>query len=246
MQFFQQTSLVALSDTDPELVEHFGSSVLDEVRRESDMTEHDRLLLQLGALIASQAPRAYEATLSQALAAGVSAVEIKEVVYHAIPYIGMATMLDYLDATNAALVAHDVTLPLPPQATTTASNRFDKGLAIQKQLFGAAIERMQASTPSDKQHIPRLLSANCFGDYYTRGGLDMPLRELLTFAMLIAMGGCEPQVKSHVAGNLSAGNDRARLIDVVTQLLPFIGYPRALNALAAIDAVAPAAQQGDG
>ena len=36
------------------------------------------------------------------------------------------------------------------------------------------------------------------------------------------------------------GNDRARLIDVATQLLPFIGYPRTLNALRAIDEVVPA------
>ena len=35
------------------------------------------------------------------------------------------------------------------------------------------------------------------------------------------------------------GNDRTRLIEVVTQLLPFIGYPRTLNALRAIDEIAP-------
>ena len=50
-----------------------------------------------------------------------------------------------------------------------------------------------------------------------------------------------PQVKGHVAANINVGNDRARLIDVLTQLLPFIGYPRTLNGLRAIDEVAPAA-----
>jgi 4-carboxymuconolactone decarboxylase len=55
--------------------------------------------------------------------------------------------------------------------------------------------------------------------------------------MLIALGGCEPQVKGHVSANLNIGNDRARLIDVVTQLLPFIGYPRTLNGLRMIDEV---------
>jgi len=56
---------------------------------------------------------------------------------------------------------------------------------------------------------------------------------------------CEPQVKGHVAANLRVGNDRARLIDVMTQLLPFLGYPRRLNGLRAIDEVAPAKTQGD-
>jgi 4-carboxymuconolactone decarboxylase len=49
-----------------------------------------------------------------------------------------------------------------------------------------------------------------------------------------------PQVKGHVAANLNVGNDLARLIDVLTQLLPFIGYPKTLNALRAVDEVAPA------
>ena len=64
-------------------------------------------------------------------------------------------------------------------------------------------------------------------------------RELLTFAILVAHGGCDAQVRGHVAGNLNVGNDRARLVDVLSQLLPFIGYPRTLNGLSAVDDVAP-------
>ncbi len=56
--------------------------------------------------------------------------------------------------------------------------------------------------------------------------------------MLAALGGCDQQVKGHVAANLHVGNDRAKLITVLTQLLPFIGYPRTLNGLRAIDEVA--------
>jgi 4-carboxymuconolactone decarboxylase len=65
-------------------------------------------------------------------------------------------------------------------------------------------------------HIQRYLSAHCFGDHYARRGIDVPTRELLTFSMLVSLGGCEAQVKGHVAANLNVGNDRARLIDVLT------------------------------
>ncbi|WP_407345657.1 carboxymuconolactone decarboxylase family protein [Pengzhenrongella phosphoraccumulans] len=92
---------------------------------------------------------------------------------------------------------------------------------------------------ADLLHLQRYLSANCFGDHYTRTGLDLRTRELLTFAMLVSLGGCEPQVAGHIAANLRVGNGRARLIDVLTQLLPYIGYPRTLNGLRAIDDVAP-------
>ena len=85
--------------------------------------------------------------------------------------------------------------------------------------------------------MQRYLSANCFGDHLTRTGIDLPERELLTFAMLAALGGCDAQVKGHVAGNLNVGNDRARLLSVLTVLIPFIGYLRTLNALAALDEI---------
>ena len=71
----------------------------------------------------------------------------------------------------------------------------------------------------------------------TRTGIGVPARELLTFVMLVALGGCEPQVNGHVAANLTVGNDRARLVDVRAQLISFIGYPRTLNGLRMLDEV---------
>ncbi len=53
--------------------------------------------------------------------------------------------------------------------------------------------------------------------------------------MLAALGGCEPQLAGHVAANLAVGNERQVLVSTVTQLLPFIGYPRTLNALRIIN-----------
>ena len=56
--------------------------------------------------------------------------------------------------------------------------------------------------------------------------------------MLVALGGCEPQVAGHA--NVNVGNGRALLIAFVTQLLPFIGYPLTLNGLRVINEQAPA------
>jgi 4-carboxymuconolactone decarboxylase len=94
---------------------------------------------------------------------------------------------------------------------------------------------MYAQAPKDQLHIQKYLSGNCFGDYITRNGLDLKTRELLTFSMLAALGGCEPQLAGHVAANLAVGNDRQALINTISQLLPFIGYPRTLNAIKVIN-----------
>jgi 4-carboxymuconolactone decarboxylase len=101
------------------------------------------------------------------------------------------------------------------------------------------IDKMYKESPEDQLHIQKYLSANCFGDYLTRKGLDIKKRELLTFAMLISLGGAETQVKGHIQGNINVGNDKALLLTVVTQLLPYIGYPRALNAIKCLNEVMP-------
>jgi 4-carboxymuconolactone decarboxylase len=189
-------------------------------------------------MIACQTQREYRVMLGAALTIGVTPVEVKEIVYQAVPYVGMAKVFDFIHATNDVLAERSVELPLPGQSTTTPENRAEKGLAVQKQIIGSNIvEKLYASAPDDEMHIQRYLSANCFGDHYTRTGIDVPTRELLTLAMLVSLGGCEAQVKGHVAANLNVGNDRTRLIDVLTQLLPFIGYPRTLNALRVVDEV---------
>jgi 4-carboxymuconolactone decarboxylase len=144
----------------------------------------------------------------------------------------MANVFDFIYVTIEVLTERGITLPLDGQSTTTPENRAQRGLEIQRKIIGAEIaEKLQGPAPADEQHIQRYLSANCFGDYLTRSGIDMPTRELLTFSMLVSLGGCEPQIKGHVTANLNVGNDRARLIAVPTQLLPFIGYPRTLNAI---------------
>jgi 4-carboxymuconolactone decarboxylase len=221
-----------LASTDPELIETFDNFAFDEVLRVSQLDVRTRLMVQLAAIIACQALREYRAMLGAALNVGVTPVEVKEIVYQVVPYVGMAQAFDFIQATNEVLTERGVTLPLPGQSTTTPESRAEKGLAVQKEIIGSdVVEKLYEASPKDQMHIQHFLSANCFGDHYTRGGLNAATRELLTFSMLVALGGCEPQVKGHVAANLNVGNDRGMLIDVLTQLLPFIGYPRTLNGL---------------
>jgi 4-carboxymuconolactone decarboxylase len=228
----------SLKDSDPELIEYFDNFAFDEVLRHGNLDTRTRLMVQLASMIASQALREYQVMLGAALTVGVTPVEVKEIVYHAVPYVGMAKVFDFIHATNDVLTERGVQLPLRGQSTTTPEDRMEKGLAVQKRIVGSeAVEAMYARAPEDEMHIQRYVSGNCFGDHFTRTGIDLRTRELLTLSMLIALGGCEPQVKGHVSANLNIGNDRARLIDVVTQLLPFIGYPRTLNGLRMIDEV---------
>ena len=235
-----------LAVTDPELIEYFDNFAFDEVLRHASLDTRTRVMVQLASLIACQALGEYRVMLGAALTVGVTPVEVKEIVYQAVPYVGMGKVFDFIHTTNDVLTEHDIRLPLEGQSTTMPETRAQKGLVLQKQIVGdERVEQMHASASEDERHIQRLLSANCFGDHLTRTGIDIKTRELLTFSMLVSLGGCDPQAKDHVAANLNIGNDRGILIAVATQLLPFIGYPRTLNALAAINEVALASASGE-
>ena len=229
-----------LAVTDPELIEVFDNFAFDEVLAHTRLEPGTRLLLTLAAIIGSQAVNEYKVMVGAALNVGVTPVEIKEVLYQAVPYVGLARVYDFLHATNEALRSRGVELPLDGQSTTTPETRYAKGLAAQKAIFGTLIDDLYAASPKDQLHIQRMLSANCFGDFLTRTGLPVATREIVTLSFLIAMGGADAQVKGHMLGNLNVGNDRAVLLDVLTQLLPWVGYPRTLNALACLNEVVPA------
>jgi len=234
-----------LEQTDPELIELFDNFAFDEVIEHGQLDLKTRTMLVLASLIGSNAVAEFEVMAGGALNVGVTPIELKEIVYQAVAYVGMGRAFELLDVTNGVLAERGVALPLPGQSTTTRETRFEKGLEAQKAIFGSAIDRMYEQAPTDEQHIQRFLSANCFGDFYTRGGLDLQQRELVTLSILIALGGAEPQIKGHIQGNLNVGNDRARLVGVITALLPWVGYPRTLTALKCLDEVVPHGK-GDG
>ena len=229
-----------LIETDPELIEVFDNFAFDEVLAYGNLDTSTRLMVILASTIACQALAEYKLMLSGALNVGVTPVQVKEIVYQAVPYVGMAKVYDFIHATNEILGSRGVKLPLEGQATTTPETRFEKGIALQKTLFGAEIiDKMYAEAPANQIHIQKYLSANCFGDYVIRNGLDVKTRELLTLSMLLSLGGCEPQLKGHIQANVNVGNDKQTMLSVVTQLLPYIGYPRTLNAIRCINEVVP-------
>jgi 4-carboxymuconolactone decarboxylase len=62
-------------------------------------------MVQLAAMIAAQALAGYRVMVGAALNVGVTPVEIKQIVYQAVPYVGMAKVFDFLHATNEVLDA---------------------------------------------------------------------------------------------------------------------------------------------
>ena len=218
--------------TDPEFAERFEHFAFEEVINEENqqLEPSTRYLAILATLIGCGGTDAYKEMLPKALENGITPIIAKEIVYQATDYLGYGRILPFLNATNEILTDSGIELPLPGQATTTLDDRLEKGIEAQAEIFG---EHMKEAWKTG--HINRWLAANCFGDYYTRKGLNLSERELITFCFLMAQGGCEPQLIAHAKGNMNMGNGKDFLIRVVSQCLPYIGYPRSLNAISCIN-----------
>lgn len=229
--------------TDPEFYERFDNFAFGEVPASDNLDDRTRLMAILASLIGCQGVDAFRAMAKGAFNVGVTPVEVKEIVYQAIAYLGMGRVLPFLHATNELLEHRLVELPLEGQATTTMETRLEAGAQKQVDIFGEGMADFYKSGPEETRHINRWLAANCFGDYYTRTGLDDAQREMITLCFLAAQGGCEPQLVSHAQGNMLVGNDKEFLIKVVSQCVPYIGYPRSLNALRCVNEAAAALEK---
>ena len=227
--------------TDPELIEVFDNFAFDEVLRHGTLEARTRLMVQLAAMIASQALGEYRVMLGAALTVGVTPVEVKEIVYQAVPYVGLAKVFDFLHATNDVLTDRGIALPLPGSPRPPRRPARRRVVPCRKRSSAPTVSMgMYAERPRRRGPLPALPVGQLLRrpPHAHRHRPARP-RELLTLSMLVSLGGCDPQVEGHVAANLNVGNDRGRLLDVITQLLPFIGYPRTLNALRVINDVAP-------
>lgn len=229
----RDASITKTNDADLESI--FNNFVYGEVYNHGTLDPKLRELVTLVSLTASQGTDMIKPHVETALNIGVSPIEIKEALYQCSPYVGYPRVFAALEKANEVFKEKNISLPIESQSTVTESTRFDKGLEIQTNTFGTRILDAHNNAPGNQKHIQNFLSANCFGDFYTRKGLNMKERELLTFIMIVSLGGAEPQAASHASANISIGNSKDMLIEAVTQCLPYIGYPRTLNAITIIN-----------
>lgn len=227
--------MMDLKKTDPEFMERYEQfAEIEVVNEEGQMLPEDtRYMAVLATLLGCQGIDMYKVMLPRALKAGLTAVMVKEIIYQSVDYLGIGRVLSFLKATNEIFTKQGITLPLEGQATTTSEDRLEKGIQAQVDIFGDGMRDAWKAG-----HINRWLASNCFGDYYTRTGLTLAQREMITFCFLSAQGGCEPQLIAHAKGNMNLGNDKAFLIRVISQCLPYIGYPRSLNAITCVNKAA--------
>lgn len=227
-----------LEESDPELTEILDNFVSNQVLNESILSDRERLLVILACLVTNQSSELYEKMVLSALDIGVTPVEIKEMIYQSLAYIGLSKTYEFIEKTNEIFEEKNIKLPLPGQATVNYEEREQKGYEIQVRNFGKEfIDNNIENTPDSQKHLWNFISSYAFGDLYTRNGLSDLDRELISFTFILSLRGCENQLRIHAKGNLTIGNSLKKLESVITVLIPYIGFPRTHNALAIVNEV---------
>lgn len=230
-ELFKQVQSVAGSD-DPELMTILQRFIFGEVFYIGNLADSTRELITITALVTNQTLPQLKAHTNAALNIGVKPIVIREVVYQLAPFIGYPKVLNALETINSVFKSRKIKLPLQHAATVTEEQRFDKGKAHQYPLYGDGMKQNMKDLPGEfASALPNMVTETCFGDYYTRSGLDLKTRELMIFCALATLGGTERQVASHGLGNLKVGNDKETLLAALVQLYPYIGFPRIANAI---------------
>ncbi len=223
--------------TDPELMDILQKFIFGDVFTVGDLDLKTREMITCVSLAAMQTLPQLKAHAAAALHVGVTPEALREALYQCAPFIGFPKTLNAVGTLNEVFRERGIALPLGKQGTVTESDRYEKGAAVQEPLYGDEIAEAMKSLPEGMDEaLPRFLTEMCFGDFYTRGVLDVPARELLSLCVLVAIG-ADRQIVSHAAGCMRAGNSRATLFAAMIQMLPYVGFPAALNAVKIIETV---------
>lgn len=109
--------------------------------------------------------------------------------------------------------------------------RFLSGSEQLKKIDGIGGEQVIESLQDIAPDVGKYIIEFAFGDIYSREELSLQEREVITITSLLTTGGCEPQLEVHINGALNVGVTPSKVIEIFTQCIPYVGFPKVLNAI---------------
>ncbi len=204
--------------------------------RTTEISESDRWLSTLAVLMGVGGKDEFKLVLKGALEDGMDPAKLRECVYQATDYLGLGRTAPFIKILSKQFL--DRGIILCSAKTTTPQTRLQAGNDKQIELFGPQMKESWKSCPPLRSTINEFLASNCFGDFYTRTGLNNRERELVTFCYIYAQGGADPQATSHAGANMKNGYSKEYLYAICDANVAWVGYPRTLNAMSCIDKAA--------
>jgi 4-carboxymuconolactone decarboxylase len=125
-------------------------------------------------------------------------------------------------------------------------NRRARGDQKIREILGQSAEQVERSLGDISPDLATYVIETIYGEIYQSPVLDARTRQIVTVAALATLGNAAPQLRTHVGGALRCGVTREQLIEIMMQLVPFVGVAAAINGTAACREVFAAADQAAG
>jgi len=109
--------------------------------------------------------------------------------------------------------------------------RYEKGLATLKAINPEGFARIDNLLKDICPDMSRFVVEFPYGDIYSRTGIDLRTRELVTIASLTTLGYARDQLKAHVQNALNVGCTKEEIVETILQMAVYAGFPAALNGL---------------
>ena len=221
---------MATTGNDVEMMQILQKYIFGEVFTIGNLDNKTRELITVVCLTTMQTLPQLKSHINGALNAGNSPLEVREAIYQCAPFIGFPKTLNALGVLNEVFKERGIQNPLESGVTVSEEDRYQKGKEIQEKLYGNEIKQAMKGLPDNiGDDAARFLTEVCFGDFYTRKGLDIKTREILALAVLVTKDD-DITLKSHIKGSLKAGNSPETVAAVILQCMPYTGMPNALHA----------------
>ncbi len=102
-------------------------------------------------------------------------------------------------------------------------------MAKLREIHGEAGEKIVDALGDVSPDLARYIFEFPFGDVYSREGLSLKEREIVTVSVLAALGNAESQLKTHIHAALNVGCSRQEILEIMIQMAVYAGFPAALN-----------------
>ncbi|HEY3687096.1 MAG TPA: carboxymuconolactone decarboxylase family protein [Streptosporangiaceae bacterium] len=228
------TPLDALADIAPDLARYAVEFAYGDLYTRPGLTLAQRQLATVAALAAlgNAAPQ-LRFHIAGALNVGCTRREIVEVLMHALVYAGVPAALNGVAAARQVFAERPGADPGPADPAGEPSDRFARGLRALAEVDGHTGQQVVDSLADIAPDLGRYIVEFVFGDVYHRTGIDLKTREMASVAMCTALGTAAPQLRVHIHGFLNVGGARDEVVEVITHLAAYAGFPAALNGIAA-------------
>jgi 4-carboxymuconolactone decarboxylase len=231
------TILDSLAEIAPDLARYTIEFGYGDIWTRPGLTPRQRQIATIAALSAmgNAAPQ-LRFHIGGALNVGCTRREIVETFIHTTVYAGFPAALNALAAAREVFAARpqdEEAADDAPAVEADTRDRYARGLDALRAVDGPEGVQVVASLDDIAPDLGRYIIEYVFGDIYARTGLDLATRELASVAMCTALGTAAPQLRVHLRGFLNVGGTREEIVELLTQLAGYAGFPAALNALTA-------------